>query len=60
MQLQKSKTKNDNLLQSIRNDVHGSGKAAFPGEKNITDESPRMEEEENDIDIDFDMPRKNF
>jgi hypothetical protein len=25
-------------------DVHGSGKAAFPGEKKITDESPRMED----------------
>ena len=30
-----------------------SGKIAFPGEKQITDESPRMEEvDENDLDYD--------
>ena len=32
-------------------DAQGSGKAVFPGEKLITNESPRMEEED---DIDFD------
>lgn len=31
---------------AVRKEIHGSGKAVFPGEKRITDESPRMEEDE--------------
>ena len=34
------------LLRDVKKDIKGSGKAAFPGEKVITDESPRMEEDE--------------
>lgn len=47
-----NKNNNNNILK----EVQGSGKAAFPGEKMITDESPRMEEEElfiNSCSIDF-------
>lgn len=36
---------------TIQKEIHGSGKAPFPGEKKITDESPRMEEEDDDFDI---------
>jgi hypothetical protein len=38
----------------IKKDIQGSGKAAFPGEKKITDESPRMEN------IDFDDDFEEF
>jgi hypothetical protein len=36
---------------SVKKEIHGSGKAPFPGEKRITDESPRMEEDEEEMDM---------
>lgn len=41
-------------ITEIKKEIQGSGKAAFPGEKVITDESPRMEEEELEMLEDFD------
>ncbi len=33
---------------AIKKEIRGSGKAQFPGEKNITEESPRLEEEDEE------------
>jgi hypothetical protein len=41
----------------VRKEIQGSGKAPFPGEKMITDESPRMEDEESG---DFDSSDEHF
>ena len=47
------------MIKTTNKDVQGSGKATFPGEKNITDESPRMEDEEG-MDSDDQRAALNF
>ena len=54
VKLSKSPTKsNQGANYGTMDGNHDSGKIAFPGEKLITDESPKMEEidDENDLDI---------
>lgn len=36
--------------KTIKKEIQGSGKAPFPGEKQITDESPKMEDLESSFD----------
>jgi hypothetical protein len=46
-------------LVDTKKEIQGSGKAAFPGEKRITDESPRMEEEDLDDDDELELKEES-